>query len=427
MIPFLGRRPLFFAHLPKTAGISFVEWLDWHFEPETTLALESLDAAGADAAVAQPEGRLFIHGHAPLDMRRAFPQRPFVFTLLRDPLERAVSAYHHLRRDAALPAMPVTDGRAAARARAVELAGRHDLGGFVAADPRIAAKQVGNIQTLMLSQAWGPGHFGIVHSLPPDTTADDLARACENLAGCDAFGVTERVPETAEMLAHALRLDPPRYPGWANRADARPPLRDIAPAALDRLREATAHDAALHRFATALFEDRRRAMMRDLLARHARQAPPAGQPPASASVMRFDRPVPGEGWYAPERAGDGWLSWTGPDPESWLLLRSPAGGGDAVIEVEVKHALRPEQIGQATLRVNDWPVAREIAATPDGHRLAARVPALLLRPPGEANRIQLTVTPILRPCDVLPASEDIRPLGLAISCVALRPEPPGRD
>lgn len=418
MIASLGDRPFFFLHLPKTAGTSFSEWLAWHFDPASSLALKGADDATVDARAARLDGHRFVHGHAPYDMRRAFRTPPFVFTVLRDPIERAVSAFHHLRQDAS--ALTAEADLTDPRIRATAEAGRTSLAGFIRAHPETAAAHCGNRQVLLLSRPWQPGYFQASHAQPPHTTQAELDRACENLVACDAMGVAERMAETAELLAHALRIPLPRYPGWANRTAERPAVQALDQETLDLLHGLTQHDQALHRFAATLFEDRRRAMMRDLLDDHARRSAPPALSDDPVSAFAFDRPIPGEGWYPPERHGEAHLAWTGPDALSWLLLRSPAGPGDARLELDVAHALLPDQLTRAALRVNGWPVARDLSAAPDGHRITAPVPAWLLRPHGEANRIEVIVTPLGRPCDILPGNADARLLGLAIRRIALR-------
>lgn len=411
-----GARPLFFVHVPKTAGTSFFGLLGARFAPARTLSLHDMAPVAAEAALQRLDQYDFVHGHVSFDMQRLFPARPFVVTMLREPLERALSAFHYLRSDA-------VPGPAARHdwSRAGALAKRTNLAGFIRDHAVAAGWHLGNLQARMLSQDHGPEWFDADGFAWPPLDRADLDRARENLVACDAFGLTERVPESIELLSHALRTEIIGYPGWANRTTERPDLQAIEPEARALLEELTEYDRALYRFGAELFERRRRDMLRVLLARQA-----AGQPvgddaatTAGSSAFLFDGPIPGEGWYAPERLRGVAFSWTGPERECWLMLRSPLGGDGARLEIDVMHALLPEQLRLTTLLVNDWPVPREISAGPMGHRLAATVPAWLLRPPGGANRIGLVVDRVARPCDVVPANIDSRLLGLAISRVAL--------
>lgn len=432
MIPSLGTRPFFFVHVPKTAGTSFTGLLGARFAPAETLCLRGRPANQVDALLVGLDDYLFVHGHLPYDLRRRFHRAPFVFTLLRDPIERAISAFYHLGRDAtAQQRQPQGEQGPDARARAVALAGRTSLVEFVRADERVGAWHLGNRQVSMLSQPYAPGCQVMQGVTLPRIGAADLARACENLVACDCFGLTERLPETVELLSHAMRSELLGYPGWANRTATRPAVQELDSETLALLHELTEQDQLLYRFGATLFEQRRRAMLRGLLAVQARSTDPGGTPATRVSSFHFDRAIPGEGWYAPEQSCETWFSWTGPDRESWLMLRSPACGGDARLEIDVVHAVQPEQLFGTGLRVNDWPVAREVAGGSMGHCISAAIPAWLLRPQGEANRIHITVDRPVRPCDFIPPTPDSRLLGLAISRVALCsadavPSPPDR-
>jgi hypothetical protein len=411
-----GARPLFFVHVPKTAGTSFFGLVGARFAPARTLPLYDMTPDEAEPALQHLERFDFVHGHVPVDMRRLFPTRPFVVTMLRDPLERALSSFHYLRSDA----VPGPDARHA-WARAGALAKRTTLAGFIRDDAVAAGWHLGNLQVRMLSQAHGPEWFDADRFAWAPLDRADLDRACETLVACDAFGLTERMPESIELLSHALRTAVIGYPGRANRTIGRPALQAIDPEARTLLEELTEHDRALYRFGAELFERRRRDMLRVLLAGQAAGQPARDDAAATggASVFLFDGPIPGEGWYATERTRGITFGWTGPERESWLILRSPPDGEGARLEVDVMHALMPEQLRLTTLLVNDWPVPREISVGATGHRLEATVPAWLLRPPGEANRIGLVVDRVARPCDVVPGNIDSRLLGLAISRVAL--------
>lgn len=417
MIPALGARPFFFLHIPKSAGTSFGAFVGARFAPEKSLALRGVLAARHEVLLADPDRYLLVQGHVPYDMHRIFRTRPFVFTILREPVERAISAYFYLRQ---LAARPVAGQDAAAPwVAAAAAAGRTSLRDFVRTDPVLAARHIGNIQVLLLSRNWTPQYLSMLTTLSPDTTPAHLDRARENLVACDCFGLTERMPETIEMLSYTLRSEMLGYPGWANRTAVRAQLSELDSEELALLRAMTEHDQALYRFGVDLFEQRRRDMLRRLLAERAISPAPPGLADDGIAAFHFDAPIPGEGWYAAERWGEAWCSWTGPEPLSWLMLRSPAGGGAARLEIDVRHAVLAEQIGAVALRVNDCPVAREVEAGPDGHRIVARVPEWLLRPAGEANRIAITVDRVVRPADVDAGSLDSRLLGLAISRVAL--------
>jgi hypothetical protein len=156
--------------------------------------------------------------------------------------------------------------------------------------------------------------------------------------------------------------------------------------------------------------------------------PPEGGPDESdwwtalpqGSAVTFDTPVPGLGWYLPETDGARSFCWSGPGGESWVDLR-PAGPGERVFRCAIAHVLDPRVLEELEVRINDQALSFRRQADGPGARLEGRVPARVLAgSPGRA-RVTFRVRPMLRPCDLDPASPDARPLGIAVSRLSLDP------
>jgi ectoine hydroxylase-related dioxygenase (phytanoyl-CoA dioxygenase family) len=157
--------------------------------------------------------------------------------------------------------------------------------------------------------------------------------------------------------------------------------------------------------------------------------PPAQEPDESdwwttlpfGSDVKFDRPVPGLGWYLPETDGIQSFCWSGPGQESWLDL-PVVGPGERVFRCAIAHALDPQCLEKLHVRINGQPLSFRQQVDGHGVQLEGSVPSQLLA--GRPNRLRVTflVPRMVRPCDVNPASPDARPLGIAVSRVALEPE-----
>ena len=413
MIAALGTRTLVFVHLPKTAGTSVADLLGTRFSPASTLALRGMPDATVDALLADRGRYQFIHGHLPYDIRRSFTTTPFMFTIVRNPIERAISAYSYLRQRSTMAAGEPSVSQS--RDTAVSLAGRLSLADFARTD--LAARHTGNRQVLMMSEAYHPHYFDRRTDTTAALTQHDLDRACEHLAECDSFGLTEQLDTTVELLSYALGTELLGTVGRANATAGRTATDELDADTLDVLREHTQLDHALYRSASELLELRRRDMLRDLLSQRAASGSSAGRPPPTDCT--FDDAIPGDGWYAPERAGDGYMSWTGPAATSWLGLSAPVHAGNIELEVRVVHALIHEQLHDVALLVNGHRLSPQVVALPDSHQLSAPVPHWMLRPVGEPNRVEIVVPFVVRPCDVSATNLDSRSLGLAISRVAL--------
>ena len=150
----LDDRALFFLHIPKTAGTSLRELLSCRFAPADILALDRRGAHEHPSQQLETISRYrFVHGHVPYALVDRFPRRPFVVTLLRDPIDRAVSAFHYMQHLARLQADAIQTWGSPARARDYAAAGRMTLGEFIRAAPSAAARHLGNIQVSLLASS----------------------------------------------------------------------------------------------------------------------------------------------------------------------------------------------------------------------------------------------------------------------------------
>jgi hypothetical protein len=92
-------RPLYFWHVPKTAGMSVWAWLEPHFAPDEVYAPALLPDLLRDAAAAGLHGKRLFRGHfvdAPLEL---VSPRPTTLTVLREPVARSLSHLEHVARD----------------------------------------------------------------------------------------------------------------------------------------------------------------------------------------------------------------------------------------------------------------------------------------------------------------------------------------
>ena len=136
--------------------------------------------------------------------------------------------------------------------------------------------------------------------------------------------------------------------------------------------------------------------------------------------MTFDRPVPGLGWYPPETDGSRSFCWSGPHQESWLDLRL-TGSGERVFQCAIPHVLDPRVLEGLEVRINGRALSCRQQRDETGIRLEGRVPPRLLEGSPRRVRVSVRVPRTMRPCDIDPASPDARPLGIAVSRLALDP------
>jgi hypothetical protein len=238
-----------FLHIPKTAGTTLNSILAREYAPDECheimmrgmswilpkpaiirrpLISFSKIRRLRSAARNQPNLRL-VRGHFDLSIARHLPADTRFFTLLRDPVERAISHYYHYRR------RPVD--------RIHPLAMRSTLTEWVSA---CGIVEMDNGQTRRLA--------GEMNLACGRVTPATLERAMSRLAQFAVVGLTERFDESVLLLQHAF--------GWkrqsaaaSNVGENRPARVEVSEAALQVIEDCNRFDRELYRFASDLFEE----------------------------------------------------------------------------------------------------------------------------------------------------------------------------
>jgi Sulfotransferase family. len=239
-----------FLHVPKTAGTTLNSILSREYAPDECYEIMMRGMAWIPPRAAilrrplislskvfrlrtavrtRRELRL-VHGHFDLSIAKHLPGDTRFFTLLRDPVERAISHYYHYRRRAIDRLHP--------------LAMRSTLKEWVGG---CGIVEMDNGQTRRLAGEMNLP-FGRV-------TPAMLERAISRLARFAVVGVTERFDESLILLRRAF--------GWRvrpasaqNVGENRPPRVDVSEEALEAIERCNRFDRELYRFASDLFEAR---------------------------------------------------------------------------------------------------------------------------------------------------------------------------
>ncbi len=180
-------RPLFFFHIPKTAGTTTVAALRAMLRPDAVITERGvLSLARVQKAVAAGlSGGQFIHGHPGHGVGAALYRRTRMVTLLREPRAHVVSNYLFLRGDPANPH--------------AEAAQRLGFSAFIRAHPYYAVFQAGSLCVGMERE-------------PLAGTAEIVARVPliqSFLAGMHLVGTTERLDDFFAALAAPMGRKPP--------------------------------------------------------------------------------------------------------------------------------------------------------------------------------------------------------------------------
>lgn len=299
---------LYFLHIHKTAGSSMRRFITEHFDLDDIADIRWTMRDLLDAP-REALDRTLIAGHYGHYLHQVAP-RPLVYiTMLRDPVERTLSAFSDMvwREDLWL----------------------HDhikdmtIDEFVHDD--IGVSEFMNFQTRSLafddvdahfkgySELWRePERYRAVYS---DRAL--LDKAIERLNSFAFVGVQDQFDDSLKLLAHTFGWLPPKN---APRVNVRRSAReDLSERTLERIREFTQLDQELYEHAHRLFSERFASIDDAAIAdRHAEVM--GRRERCDRAAYRFERGLDGAGWRERREINEWSGRWTGPETESTLSL-----------------------------------------------------------------------------------------------------------
>lgn len=224
---------LIFVHIPKTAGstVSYVMWRQFPRGEAVDVDAATVEEAQQRWSAMDPEQRArvrCIRGHLPFAPELFAPRATRFFTILRDPVERALSEYYY----------NLTGPKRLLYAPLVR--NRMTLDQFVRSE---LAEQVYNGQTRMLAGAKADA-----------SPREQLELALASLKQMAVVGITERLDGTLLLCRAVL--------GWRyviyrhiNVNLWRPQPETISPATLAIIEQGNSLDRELYRAGCARFEE----------------------------------------------------------------------------------------------------------------------------------------------------------------------------
>lgn len=308
---------LYFLHIPKTAGTSLTAFIEDHF-PMEALCPERYIVETLAIPADQWRRYRCVCGHQGYHLLEALPRPPVCVTMLRDPVDRALSHYAHIQRTPDHPLASLLRGM--------------DLETFV--HHPVGMCELCNVQTRFIGLDDREAYFGYYKLLEAgrfdrllDVYQDRrmLDRALERLDGFAFAGLCEQYDLSVMLLCHVLGwpapLSNPRYnvnPDHSRSAR-------ISDRVLDQIRSLTRLDRALYDAVQARFA--RTIAGLDAAQMEARYEEAMRRRPLESSVhLRFEKPIQGGHWLGRELLNDGSVCrWTGPEAECFLDFRIDTG------------------------------------------------------------------------------------------------------
>lgn len=410
-------RPLLLLHIRKTAGSALRDLIVNRFDQQRCL-LQAHAKAVANEDLNQYD---FVTGHIGVGHVRRFLERPLVATVLREPVDRALSTFYFFREnDAAFfrqLEIDLTPEDFAERVRFTTLANEMSCADFLAAHPDLARRHMADVHIRSLLDGPVVDPIGERH----------LAEAKATLTACDVVGLTERLDDTIACLEHTCGWEGVGPATVFNKTRNRKRVADEDPRVVARLAEWNRLDAELYRFAETLLSQRMAALRADQsLDRSIPDAAPRPLRLPDAASYTFGRPIHGRGWHTREHDGTTWICWTGREPDTWvdLALADPV---PSYLTCRVRHIVSREALDSTRVLVNGHPVALRQRHDDGAVLLEGNVPSEWLYRFADRVRVAFDVPGAMSPHDADPTHPEHRRLGLALSAIELRPLPlPGR-
>ncbi len=228
----VGEDAVIFLHVPKTAGTTLNRLIEWEYP---LLQIYSVDPVLFNWSYKHlrnlPPARLrkfrMFKGHMVFGLHEILPQPATYITVLRDPVDRVISAFYFMRNYKLHPLYWKLRRE------------NWSLEDFVHRSQRT------NVQSKIVA--------GAEYETP--CTAEIAAQAIEHVKNdFDVVGLSERFEESLALMKLRFGWKLASYSSF-NVTRTRPKKRDLPPATLDLIAEKNAFDVALYATASKKFDE----------------------------------------------------------------------------------------------------------------------------------------------------------------------------
>jgi hypothetical protein len=253
-----------FLHLPKTAGTTLNRLIEWEYPLFEMYSIDPVFFRWSSAHLWRlPARRLkrtrVFKGHMLFGLHKILPQPATYITVLREPIDRVISAFYFMRSYVLHPFYWKLRRE------------NWTLEDFVRRSPRE------NVQSKIVAG-------GDFYS---PCTGQILEQAKENLFRYfSVVGLSERFEESLALMKLRFGWKLQRYSSF-NVTRARPKKRDLPQSLLDLIVEKNSFDIALYEYATRLFQDAVNKNAREVssIARQLEAARARTQDPVSSALF----------------------------------------------------------------------------------------------------------------------------------------------
>ena len=440
---------VYYLHIPKTAGTSFIATLDSFFDYNSIYQEKVWHEL-----LKKPHNDLgkykLIRGHFGYNILPLLHKKPIYLTMLRDPIERTISQYEHIRRDRFGNNWVSKNF----------LAHNEMLEDLIKNENK--RKRLGNSQTryigldcdvLSFTKSMDNkslGNFRFDENLPifQTNTSDEmmLDTAKKRLEDFEFFGITENFDESMFLLFYTFGWKPIKSMWKLNVSAPRPHRKNLPDTIIKQIESWNRLDIEFYNFAKKIFEQRYLAMIEVLKEKYYQSCYASlsfkdimfkmlnknyedridikDEQLAESIDYDFTQKISGSGWYYREFLPQKRIAyrWTGPQTASIidLPLRQDK---KLVILFHVFVAAAPDILDSLSLNVNGHPIDLKITYTKEaGRYFEGILPKRILRNGKKFVRLKFMVNRTLNPHSVNPDDPMDRKIGAAFDRIEISPQ-----
>jgi len=435
---------LYFLHIQKTAGTTLMNILDSYFDLDTIYSEQFWRKLLPNIPNDFAKYKL-VRGHFGYGLHRILPKKPVYITMLRDPIERTISDYEHIRRE------NINTKEHVPKNETILDVLKNPRTRWTYVNPQTAYIEP-DLDIVSLTKSWNPervARFEIRSALwrAIKTTPENklLENAKKHLSEFAFVGIVERFEESLFLLYYTFGWKPMAATWKLNVAPKHNKGHQLTEEALKEIIDCTRLDAELYKFAQEIFEQRYekmveelrekyyepsfanlsfREMMYKLLEKHFQQRSSKLKPKQLTSIdYDFRSKLSGTGWYWREifeESGEA-FRWTGPDTISTIEFPL-SNEEDLIVQFRVIRTIIPSLLDNLKLRVNNQTIDIKVLYQ-KGEKTVFEgfIPKTALQGDNGIVNLSFEVEKTINPHEVNPLDPTDRPLGIALDRIRIIP------
>jgi hypothetical protein len=399
---------LYFLHIPKTAGTSLKTFIFDHYDTQEFFDQSILEHLIKTPRLELNKYKLFC-GHFGWFLPNLLSKKPKIVTMLRDPIDRTISQYNHIKRG---PEFFELHERVKNIGLTDFLAGIDTSIAQLVINPQTTAFAFDDFTTNFI----GNQFKSIAEIISILTDESLLKKAIERLERIEFVGLTEEFDKSIKYLCYSLGWPEPLYSiDKLNQAPRKSNPEIVSKADVGVIKKFTALDQRLYTRAREIFNDRYSSISAPEI--ESNYSDNMKSRAKNKSIyFGFEKAIYGSGWQGRELQSDGKVyRWTGP-------------GAISVLDVLLNHsfhysisfyaaAYTSEVLNSVGLKVNGEEVELDMIYPDYLHNnkecvFTGAIDSGLLLKNQCYTRIEFLVEKTICPNDLDSDSDDARSLGI---------------